>query len=91
MENLRLEMCEQALEVHPGLATPELLWLKVHGRPRVDDFGLDEHGRLVVSAHAMTILGQYRLESCRFYDGEQPPTLQQVMQDLWDSAKRSPH
>lgn len=35
---------------------PQFLWLKVHGRANVDDFGLGERLRLVVSERALRLL-----------------------------------
>jgi hypothetical protein len=46
----------QFMELHPGLVLPEFFWLRVRGRPGVDDFALNAEHRLVVSAEALAVL-----------------------------------
>jgi hypothetical protein len=84
----QIELSEQAREFYPDAPALEVLWLKVHGRARFDDFGLDEYGRLIVSQAAMNILREFRLEQCRVYDGNTPPTIEQQSKDAWEDARR---
>jgi hypothetical protein len=43
-------------ELHPGRQLPEFFWMKVHGRPGVDDFGMSGDHRLVASQRALDTL-----------------------------------
>jgi hypothetical protein len=88
MGEVQAELDEQYLTSHPGAPAPRVSWLKVHGRARADDFGLDEHGRLVVSEKAMQVLRQHHLEDCRVYDGDQPPTPEQVSADTLSRVRQ---
>lgn len=89
LEEVRAEWNEQYLERHPDAPTPEVFWLKAEGRPLVDDFASDRHGRLVVSRAAMEALRRFRLEECKVYDAENPPTPEQVLEDSWEDARRA--
>jgi hypothetical protein len=54
-------------ELHKDKKLPEYKWLKVVGRPGVDDFGMIQGAcrlPLVVSGRAFGILNQFKLEYC---------------------------
>ena len=55
-------------QLYPGRPLPEFFWMKVHGRPAVDDFGMSDDHRLVVSQRAFDTLRQFP-----FGDGETRP------------------
>jgi hypothetical protein len=50
-------------EAFPNKLLPKFLWLKVEGRAGVDDFGLADDHRLVVSATALDILRAAQLDN----------------------------
>ena len=85
---VRIDIDNQYLEDHPDTPNPDVFWLKVRGRSCIDDFGLDERGRLVVSEAAMQILRQFPLNDCRIYNGEHPPTPEETAKDARDRAKQ---
>jgi hypothetical protein len=53
---------------NPGVALPELTWLKVHGAPGKDDFGLTADARLVVSDHILEQMQTAQLSHCDVVD-----------------------
>lgn len=55
-------------ELYPGRPIPEFVWMKVHGHPGVDDFGMSADHRLVASQRALDTLRQFP-----FGDGEARP------------------
>lgn len=85
----RVELNDQYLRQHPGTAVPEIVWLKIGCNPMADDFGLDRHANLVVSAAGMRVLDGFRLRDCRIYDAETPPTENQLTEDAWEDARRA--
>lgn len=57
----------QWAELHKDETLPEFQWLKVTGRPGVDDFGLlsgPVEAPLVVSEKALKVLKQFKLSLC---------------------------
>lgn len=50
-------------EACPNKLLPKFLWLKVNGRAGVDDFGLADDHRLVVSGTALNILQAAQLDN----------------------------
>lgn len=64
MKVKRSELFED-LHEDDQLKLPRFVWLKVHGEPGVDDFGLTSKGtNLVVSDRALSILKSGRLSHC---------------------------
>jgi hypothetical protein len=55
-------------QLYPGRQLPEFFWMKVQGRPGVDDFGMSDDHRLVASQRAYDALRQFPLG-----DGEARP------------------
>lgn len=54
-------------ELHKGEQIPEYVWLKVTGRPGIDDFGMVQGPckfPLVISDKAMRVLKQFKLSFC---------------------------
>jgi hypothetical protein len=51
-----VEESEQFHDIYPGTRLPPFVWLKVTGRPGVDDFGLSARHRLVVSERALSLM-----------------------------------
>jgi hypothetical protein len=66
----RVEVTRSATfdEMYPGRSLPEFLWMKVHGRAGVDDFGMSADHRLVASQRAVDTLKRFP-----FGDGETSP------------------
>ena len=52
---------EQFDELYPGRQLPKFTWVKVLGRPGIEDFGLAADHRLVVSERALNVLRQFGL------------------------------
>ena len=51
-------------ELYPNRKIPLFKWLHINGKARVDDFGMDFDGRLVVSNHALNVLQTKQLSNC---------------------------
>ena len=51
-----VEESQQFHDIHPDTRLPPFVWLKVTGRPGVDDFGLSPSHRLVVSQRALSLM-----------------------------------
>jgi hypothetical protein len=49
-------------EFRPDVVLPEFKWLKIVGRARVDDFGLDPDGMLVISRRAYDLIKAHGLQ-----------------------------
>ena len=88
IEEAQIELSEQAREYYPHVSSLGVLRLKVHGQLKIDDFRLDEHDRLIVSQAAMDVLREFRLEEGKVYDGNNPPSQEQITKDVWDDARR---
>jgi hypothetical protein len=52
-------------QLYPGRALPVFRWMKVHGQPGIDDFGLRPDASLVVSESALSVLRTGQLERPR--------------------------
>ena len=59
---------ESFKDQNPGVALPELTWLKVHGAPGKDDFGLTADARLVVSDRILKQMQAAQLSHCDVVD-----------------------
>jgi hypothetical protein len=53
---------EQFEEFESNVTLPEFKWLKIVGRARVDDFGLDPDGMLVISRRAYALVKAHGLQ-----------------------------
>jgi hypothetical protein len=49
---------------HPSKAVPNFTWLKITGSAGKDDFGVEAHGRLVVSERALKLIQDFSLNHC---------------------------
>jgi hypothetical protein len=54
----------EMMEIAGVGALPDFAWLKVHGRPGVDDFGQLADAGLVVSARALSLLRESGIDNC---------------------------
>jgi hypothetical protein len=68
-------------------ALPKMVWLQIHGRPGIDDFGTSESGLLVVSARVLELAKRHGLSDAMIYDGATPPDRDKVTADIWDEAR----
>lgn len=50
--------------IYPGRQLPQFVWLKIGGKPGVDDFGLAGNGKLIVSGKALVVLKSFNLNHC---------------------------
>jgi len=64
IDNLEVSMSYEFRHAYPHRKLPEFLWIKVHGDPGIDDFGLSSNGSLVVSSKALSVLNQCNLNHC---------------------------
>ena len=61
--HVEITKSEQFDEIYPGRQLPEFRWLKVSGKPGVDDFGLTDDFRLVVSQRVLHVLQSHGLDN----------------------------
>ncbi len=62
---------EEWRSLHDGEGMPKFYWLKVHGKPGIDDFGMIQGAcelPLIVSERAMSLLKQFNLTVCDIED-----------------------
>ena len=64
VDDLEITADEQLRDVAPERLVPDFRWLRVAGRAQVDDFGINDGNKLVVSDAALAFLTTMRLESC---------------------------
>ena len=50
-------------ELYPGRNLPDFSWLQVKGKARLDDIGITEDGRLVLSSQTMKLLTNFNLHN----------------------------
>jgi hypothetical protein len=67
----------------------EYSWLKIHGRPQVEDFGINSESRLVVSQRALDHLHRGGVREVLRYDAEKAPTPSEVEHDLFKAARKA--
>jgi len=58
LDSVEVTVSDEFEEREPNAHIPEFVWLKVSGRPGVDDFALNEACRLNLSERAVTLLKQ---------------------------------
>lgn len=63
-DQLEVTKSELFMELHPKKELPRFFWLRVKGRAGLDDFGMTESSRLVVSDSAMNVLSAHNLSHC---------------------------
>jgi hypothetical protein len=59
-------------QLQPEVDLPKFVWLKVIGKPGIDDLGIQQSGSLVVSEAVLSTLRQHGLDNCdiKVYHGE---------------------
>ena len=63
VDNVEITKAKQFEDIYPNRQLPEFRWLKVSGKPGVDDFGLADDFRLVVSERVLHLLELHGLEN----------------------------
>jgi len=86
---LRVEMDEQYRELHPNEPLPEVFWLEITGSAQDADFGLNADGLLIVSDPALAALRRFHLDECQVYDAGNPPSQEQMTEDIWEEARQA--
>jgi hypothetical protein len=65
LEDAEVTVDEDFRILSPGMTLPRLYWLRVDGRPGVDDFGVSVADYcLVVSARVLACMQQVALDNC---------------------------
>ncbi len=64
LQSVEVSTSEQFDELYPDRELPAFEWLQPVGRAGLDDFGLTDSHRLVVSGRALAILRKFRLREC---------------------------
>ncbi|WP_404333529.1 hypothetical protein AB2M62_10480 [Sphingomonas sp. MMS12-HWE2-04] len=60
-DHVETSKSSQFEELYPDISLPNFIWLKVIGRPSVDDFGLTSDLELVVSKKALGVLERFKI------------------------------
>ena len=61
--DVEITKTKQFEEIYPGRQLPKFRWLKVSGKPGVDDFGMTHDFRLVVSQRVLDLLESHGLDN----------------------------
>ena len=61
LDDVLITTSDEFKELYPARSLPDFRWLKITGRPGVDDFGLTPDQRLVVSDAALAVLGTLQI------------------------------
>jgi hypothetical protein len=61
---VEISKSEQFEEMYPEQELPEFAWLKINGQAGVDDFGMSDDHRLVVSKRILHCLKQFKINNC---------------------------
>lgn len=64
LDGVEVVISEAFAEMYPARCIPNFRWLKVTGTVGIDDFGLSDDHRLVVSDAALRLLQQRTLSHC---------------------------
>jgi hypothetical protein len=65
IDDVEISTSYEFRQLYPDRVLPEFQWIKVHGTPGKDDFGLSGTRRLVVSETVLNILKTFKIEQCR--------------------------
>ena len=60
-DRVEVTTSEQFQELYPGRELPRFVWLRVEGKPSVDDLGISPDGRLIVSEKTLETLRELSL------------------------------
>ena len=66
LEKVKISKSEQFNDVYPDVGLPEFFWLKVVGSAGIDDFGLSDDYRLVVSDSTVSLFGKAKVNNAEF-------------------------
>lgn len=63
-KNVEITQSDVFMDLYPNRQLPEFVWIDITGIPGQNDFGLDDHSRLIVSESVMAILRSYKISHC---------------------------
>lgn len=63
-----ITVSEEFKDLYPTRTLPNFYWMKIEGKEGVDDFGLSEDYRLVISSQVQELLSFYNLSEADFED-----------------------
>ena len=63
-ENFVIEFSEEFHDMYPGRKVPKFYWLKVIGKPGIDDFALSTESLLIISENAYSSMIHCKLDNC---------------------------
>lgn len=73
--DLTVSLSPEFLEMNPDhQPMPNFVWLRVMGRPGIDDFGISEKYNLVVSDLVLRVLHEFNLNYCKKFAFPQDPS-----------------
>ena len=61
LDEVEISKSEQFDEVYPDTELPPFVWLKVHGKPGIDDFGMTAELLLAISDRALRLLEKFSI------------------------------
>ncbi|WP_240994207.1 hypothetical protein [Pseudomonas viridiflava] len=59
---VRISKSNEFMERHPHLELPPFRWLAIEGSAEIDDFGISNDHRLVISDSALTVFRKFNLK-----------------------------
>lgn len=60
-QDLKVTLSDQFRELYPDRKIPKFYHLKIVGKAKENDFGIDEMNKLIVSQHALDVLKKFNL------------------------------
>jgi hypothetical protein len=67
-EQAKVTLSENFREFNPEVHLPDFVWLKVLGRPGVDDFGLSQALELIVSERVLRLFEQFGIPRAEYIE-----------------------
>jgi hypothetical protein len=64
LESVEISKSEQFVEFYPERELPEFFWLKIGKNAGLEDFGINDQHRLVISSSALEVLQKFGLDNC---------------------------
>lgn len=64
IDDVEISTSYEFRQLYPDRILPEFRWIKVHGIPGKDDFGLSSRRRLVVSGKVLDVLKTFKIKQC---------------------------
>ena len=74
LAEVEISKSEEFEDLCPGRILPAFRWLKVNGTAGVDDFGVAEDNRFVISQNALETLRQGMMSNCGVEEWRSPAT-----------------